>query len=85
MSGPGSSAPRKRAARTGGEPSIARPKRNPAADDLGDALTAGFRRAVEAAIQQALDCGLAVPGREGGEPVERRPDGTIVRIDDPAH
>jgi hypothetical protein len=35
-------------------------------DDLGDALTVGFKNAGEAAVQEALEAGLAVPGRENG-------------------
>jgi len=56
-----------------------------ASDPFGDALTAGFESAVEAAIQEAFDAGLAVPGRENGKPVERRPDGKIVEIQDTAN
>ena len=55
------------------------------ADDLSDQLTAGFKSAVEAAIQEAFGAGLAVPGRENGKPVERRPDGKVVEIRDPAN
>jgi hypothetical protein len=54
-------------------------------DAFGDQLTVGFRKAVEAAIQEAFKAGLAVPGRENGRPVERRPDGKIVEIEDPAN
>jgi len=53
-------------------------------DRLGDALTAGFSDAVAAAIGKAHSAGLAVPGREQGKPVERRPDGRTVSIDDKA-
>jgi hypothetical protein len=51
------------------------------ADPIGDTLTAGFKRAVDDAIRQALGAGLAVPGRENGKPVERRPDGQIIEIE----
>jgi hypothetical protein len=54
-------------------------------DGLGEILTAFFKKAVESAIQESLDAGLAVPGRENGKPVERRPNGKIVEIKDPAN
>jgi hypothetical protein len=53
----------------------------PIADPIGDALTAGFKRAVDDAVRQALGAGLAVPGRENGKPVERRPDGKTIEIE----
>ncbi len=49
---------------------------------LGDTLAAGFAEAVDRAIGQAHAAGLAVPGRENHTPVERRPDGRIMTIDD---
>lgn len=66
-------------------PYLAEPTGTSDAEDLGDRLTAGFKSAVEAAIQEARDAGLAVPGRENGKPVERRPDGKVVEIQDPAN
>jgi hypothetical protein len=71
----------KRAAAISGVPIVAP---SPTTDEFGDALTAGFKKAAEAAIQEAFASGLAVPGRENGIPVERRPDGKIVAIEDAA-
>jgi len=54
----------------------------PAADDFGEALTAGFARAVRAAVAKAHEAGLAVPGRRDGEAVEFQPDGQVRAIDE---
>ncbi len=51
-------------------------------DAVGDALLSGFSTAVARAIDRAHTAGLAVPGREHGTAVERRPDGTVVRLDE---
>jgi hypothetical protein len=55
-----------------------------AARAMGEALTCGFRTAVEAAIQGAHTEGLAIPARVDGVAVEIRPDGEVVPIDDNA-
>ena len=57
------------------------PERN-AAIAMGEALTSGFKKAVEAAIQDAHADGFAVPARVDGVAVEIRPDGEAVPIDD---
>jgi hypothetical protein len=53
-----------------------------AAIAMGEALTAGFRTAVEAVIQEAHAEGFAVPARRDGVAVEIRPDGEVVPVDD---
>jgi hypothetical protein len=53
-------------------------------DTLGDALLAGFSKAVRTAVRKAHNARLAVPGREGDKPVERRPSGPTTEIDDRA-
>ncbi|MGA3002257.1 MAG: hypothetical protein ABSE20_11055 [Acetobacteraceae bacterium] len=51
---------------------------------MGEALTSGFRKAVQAAVLEAHAEGLAVPVRVDGIAVEIRPDGAVVPIDDHA-
>jgi hypothetical protein len=60
----------------------ARPE--PSGDLMGDALAAGFSAAVQRAVRDAHDDGLAVPARVDGVAVEIRPDGEVVPIDDEA-
>ena len=55
-----------------------------AAIAMGEALTSGFRKAVQAAVREAHAEGLAVPVRVDGIAVEIRPDGAVVPIDDHA-
>jgi hypothetical protein len=55
-----------------------------AAIAMGEALTAGFRNAVEAVIRDAHAEGFAVPARVNGVAVEIRPDGEVLPIDDKA-
>jgi hypothetical protein len=55
-----------------------------AAVAMGEALTAGFKSAVEAAIRDAHTEGFAVPARLDGVAVEIRPNGEAVPIDDKA-
>ena len=54
------------------------------ASAMGEALTAGFRTAVEAAIRDAHVEGLAIPARVDGIAVEVRPNAEVVPIDDNA-
>jgi hypothetical protein len=51
------------------------------AEDIAEALTAGFHAAVEAAIEAAHADGHAVSGIEDGVAVEYRPDGKKRAID----
>ena len=55
-----------------------------AASAMGEALTSGFRMAVEAAIKDAHAEHFAVPARVDGVAVEIRPNGEVVPIDDNA-
>jgi len=72
----------KRSGQSGGDQAIEATTGNASTDSLADALTAGFKKAVEAAIAKAHAAGLAVPGREGDRAVEYRPDGQIREIDE---
>jgi hypothetical protein len=71
--------PRKRSAR-----SAAIDTERNAAIAMGEALTASFKDAVQAAVREAHAEDLAVPVRVGGIAVEIRPDGKVVPIDDGA-
>jgi hypothetical protein len=55
-----------------------------AASAMGEALTSGFRTAVEAAIRDAHAEGLATPARIDGVALEILPNGEAVPIDDNA-
>lgn len=82
LTGPAARRTRERTRRLNGDLATSTATPDAPGDDLSDALTAGFRKAVDAAIQEAFDAGLAVPGRVNGKPVERRPDGAIAEIND---
>jgi hypothetical protein len=77
--------PRKASAGVARDPVTDDAAGQPTDDGMGDVLTALFKKAVETAIRESLDAGLAVPGREHGKPVERRPNGEIMEIKDPAN
>jgi len=51
-------------------------------DTFAEPLTHGFLAAVWETVREAYAAGLVVPGRENDRPVEYRPDGMDVEIDD---
>jgi len=79
LSSIGAPRPRKRNAR-----SAAIDTERNAAIAMGEALTSGFKDAVQTAVRDAHAEGLAVPVRVDGIAVEIRPDGEVVPIDDGA-
>jgi hypothetical protein len=79
LSSIGAARPRERSARS----AAINTERN-AAVAMGEALTAAFKDAVQAAVREAHAEDLAVPVRVDGIAVEIRPDGEVVPIDDRA-